>query len=263
MRSPDDGATDDSWRAPLAKGDPQAAWNHFDARYRRLILATIKRLVPDSDDRMDVFGTVCERLSADDCARLRSYSPARGASTATWLVAVVRNLTVDWLRRRDGRARTSVPAGLTDLQRGIYESVCFEGASHVEAYEVLRLRTGSAMPFPEFLRHARETQRLVPCPERRPARLPDRPAPALDGSVAPVDAAETSEAAARLAAVLNTQPADVRLAVQLFVVEDMAAAEVARVVGWPGPKAVYNRVYRALASMRSEFERAGLRRIDL
>jgi DNA-directed RNA polymerase specialized sigma24 family protein len=55
----------------------------------------------------------------------------------------------------------------------------------------------------------------------------------------------------------------VRLAVTLYVVEGVAAAEVARVVGWPDAKAVYNRVSRALARLRSGFEQEGLGPPDL
>lgn len=251
------------WYQKLADGDSVGAWDLFDARYRRLILATINRLVSDPDDRMDVFGSVCQQLFANDCSRLRSYSPDRAASVATWIVAVVRNLTVDWLRSRDGRRRTSVPADLVPIQRDIFQAICIEGASHVEAYEILRAGTGAGMSFPEFLRHVRETRRRAPCPDQGPARAPDRDLLPDDATVMPVNSAETGEAAAWLAKALEAHPADVRLAVRLFVVEGMTAADVARVVGWTGPKAVYNRVSRALLSMRADFERRGIGRHDL
>jgi len=55
----------------------------------------------------------------------------------------------------------------------------------------------------------------------------------------------------------------VRLAVELFVVERLSASDVARAVGWPGPKTVYNRVYRALASLRARLEAGGIGPGDL
>ncbi len=61
-----------------------------------------------------------------------------------------------------------------------------------------------------------------------------------------------------MAALLGTQPADVRLAVELFVVDGMGAADVARLVGWPDAKTVYNRVSRALKSLRSRLEQEGI-----
>ena len=253
------------WLTKLSEGDTEAAWNLFDARYRRLILATIRRLVPDRDDLMDVYGTVCQALCAGDFARLRSYSlkSDRPATVATWLVAVVRNLTVDWLRRRDGRRRLSVPSVLSPLQHQIYEAICLGGASHVEAYELIRARTGLSMPFHEFLRSVRETHRLAPCPQHAPLRPTSPEASPADVAVPAADLAESSEAVRRLAAALATQPPDVRVAVQLFVVERLSAVEVARAVGWPDAKAVYNRVYRALAAIRVGLERDGIGPGDL
>jgi RNA polymerase sigma factor (sigma-70 family) len=253
------------WLVSLKAGDSQAAWDLFSERYRRLILATIKRLVPDHDDVMDVFSSVCQALSADDFSRLKRYSDqtAHGASVATWLVAVVRNLTVDWLRHRDGRRRVSVPTNLSPLQQQIYTAVCIGGHSHVEAYEMIRARSGSPMPFHEFLREVRETHRVAPCPGQGAARHPSRDPPLAEVAPSALDPAETAETVRRLAALLAAEPPDVRLAVELFVVERMSAADVARIVGWPNPKAVYNRVYRALDSLRARLESQGIGPGDL
>lgn len=252
------------WLAKLNAGDSQAAWDLFHDRYRRLILATIRRLVPDHDDVMDLFSTVCQALSADDFARLRRYSEktASGASVATWLVAVVRNLTVDWLRQRDGRRRLTVPSTLSSLQQEIYAAVCIGGHSHVEAYELIRARSGSSLSFPEFLREVRATHLESPCPDRAPQRRPARDIPA-EIAIPSADPAQAADSALRLAAALASQPADVRLAVTLFVVEGMSAADVARLVGWPNAKAVYNRVSRALEQLRTQLEREGVGPGDL
>jgi DNA-directed RNA polymerase specialized sigma24 family protein len=67
----------------------------------------------------------------------------------------------------------------------------------------------------------------------------------------------------RLATALASQPADVQLAINLFVVEGMSAADVARLVGWPNAKAVYNRVTRALAHLRTQLGREGIGPGDL
>ena len=77
------------------------------------------------------------------------------------------------------------------------------------------------------------------------------------------DPLPTAEASERIARALDTLPPDERLAVQLFVVDEMPAAEVARTVGWRNAKAVYNRVYRALGTLREGFETQGIRREDL
>jgi RNA polymerase sigma factor (sigma-70 family) len=222
---------------------------------------------------MDVFSSVCEALWADDLARLRRYGDggARSASVATWLVAVVRNLTIDWLRHRDGRPRTAVPANLSALQREIHAAVCVDGCSYVEAYEVIRAHAHESMTFAEFLREVRITQRLAPCASPASGRRGESRERAEARERAQVDVAgggrgdpaADAELAQRVAEALAAQPADVRLAIELFVVERMSAEDVARVVGWPNAKAVYNRVHRALLAMRSTFEREGIGRDDL
>lgn len=248
------------WLTALNAGNSQTAWDLFAERYRRLIVATIKRLVPDHDDVMDVFSTACQALSANDFARLKQYSDrsAQSASVATWLVAVVRNLTIDWLRQRDGRRRPSIPTTLSPLQHEIYAAICIGGHSHVEAYEVIRSRGGSPMPFNEFLREVRETNRIAPCPYSVTPRRPVNDPPQAEAPLPELDPAETAESVRQLAAALASQPAEVQLAINLFVVEGMSAADVARLVGWPNAKAVYNRVSRALANLRTRLEREGI-----
>ena len=247
------------WQFKLRAGDPQGAWDLFHERYRRLILATIRRLVSDHDDVMDVYASLCQALSAEECARLRRYTErsAGRAGAGTWLVAVVRNFTVDQLRAQHGRERRAVPAGLSDLQQEIYRALCLDGHSHVEAYELIRQRRGEPIPFAAFLREIRSTALQAPCPDR--AHVGRATAPPPDDIPTPeVDPAVTAEAVGRLGQALAGLPSDVRLAVELFVVEQLSAGEVARAVGWPNAKAVYNRVARALARIREVLERAGL-----
>lgn len=255
------------WLTELDLGHGQSAWDLFVERYRRLLLATIGRLVPDHDDRMDVFAIVCDALTENDFARLKRYSAkhAAGATVATWLVAVVRNLTIDWLRRQQGRQRQAIPPNLSPIQREIYRAVCIDRVSHVEAYGVIQARAGTPLSFAEFLREARATRRLAPCPNDSPGRA-SSVGPLRDDHAAPattLDFAESADLASRMAAALASQPDDVRLAVDLFVVERLPAADVARVVGWSNAKTVYNRVYRALAELRTLLEREGIGRGDL
>ena len=91
----------------LRAGDLDGAWSIFVDRYRRLIFAQIRRATTEPDEVMDIFAHVCERLRENDLARLKTFAfaPAPRASFATWLVAVLHNLIVDWFRARDGRSR--------------------------------------------------------------------------------------------------------------------------------------------------------------
>jgi DNA-directed RNA polymerase specialized sigma24 family protein len=193
----------EDWLSALNAGQSQEAWDLFIARYRALIVATIRRTIRDRDDLMDLFAIVCQALSANDFARLRRYSTAspQRATVATWLVIVVRNLTVDWLRREHGRPRVAVPDSLSPLQREIYGAICVNGCSHVEAYETVRTRASSALTFPEFLREVRATHLIAPCPDRPLRRdgTGDRAAAEVPAPIGP-DPLETAESARRIAA---------------------------------------------------------------
>jgi len=255
------------WQAALAKGDADKAWDRFIDRYRPLILATIGRTLPAEADVFDVFADVCRALSADGLARLRRYDDGadRRARFSTWLVVVVRNQAIDWLRRSPQGRRPSAPPGLSSTQQEIFRYVFVEQRSHVEAYELLRAGREPDLTFGAFLRELTETYRQV---ERSGPRgmLRYLPGPAIlepQAAPNPEEAPIVAEAGAWLAEALEALPADTRLALQLFVVEELPAAQVARAVGWPNAKTVYNRVYRAISVLRRALERHGIERDDL
>jgi RNA polymerase sigma factor (sigma-70 family) len=253
------------WIAPLETGDPERAWDVFIERYRRLIFGAIRRYTAESDDVMDVFARVCEVLRENDFARLRRcadrWEPDRPLST--FLFTVVHNITIDWFRHRDGRPRlSSVAAALPALQQRIFEYVFIDGRSHVEAYELLRSRDAPDLTFGEFLGELSGTYRAVRHSPRGhiASQLAVPPPTAPD---APPDPAVASEQRVLLARALEVLPADDRLAVQLYVVDEMPADQVARVLGYPTTKTVYNRVYRALSAIRTHLAQAGIRGSDL
>src|SRR2546430_2078161 len=67
----------EDWMAQLQQAGPEAAWDLFLDRYRRLIFAAIRHYAQDYDDVMDVFARVCEALRgtiSGSCAPTR-HSP--------------------------------------------------------------------------------------------------------------------------------------------------------------------------------------------
>lgn len=245
------------WLIELEADGPERAWDVFLDRYRRLLFATIRHYVRDADDVMDAFTWVCEGLRADGFRRLRSYGsevPARARFT-TWLVAVVRNLTVDWLRRRNGRRRPTSPLPLSELQRRIHDLVITRREPHVQAYETIRSRWAPDLSFADFLREVAMVHRRVgEAPHPSDAALWE--AARADPPEGPVE----RQTAAILEDVLETLPPTDRVALRMYVIDEVPAAEVARALGLPNPKAVYNRVYRSLATVRAHLERLGLDR---
>lgn len=252
----------EAWVVELRAGRPDTAWDLFLERYRRLMFAAIRHYAQDYDDVMDVFARVCESLREDDLRRLRSYveQPEHRARFSTWLVTVVRHLTIDWFRHRDGRRRLSVvAAGLPLLQRKIFEHVFLERRSHIEAFELLRAHDAPTLTFGEFLAQLRETYRAV-SDGRRGQVLRELGGPSPIETEPPSSADDVEHAEALREALASLGPED-RVAVELYVLDELPAETVAKVLGLANAKAVYNRVYRALALLRSQLERAGVRRV--
>jgi RNA polymerase sigma factor (sigma-70 family) len=254
----------EAWRSRLTNGDPSGAWDLFIDRYRPLILATVRRMLPDPEDRMEAFAHVCEGLAADELARLRRFQDGAGsrARFSTWLVTVVHHQLVDWLRQRDGRSRLKPPRGLTQLQQRIFAHVFVEQRSHSEAYELVRAEPTCDVRFSTFLRELAEIYRIVE--QARPGGamhyLGRDPRETISGSYeeVPETRLAAAEIHARLAPALATLSAEERVALRLYVVESLPARDVARVLGWAGPKTVYNRVYRSLMQLRELLEGEGV-----
>ena len=247
------------WLVELEAGRHEAAWDQFLDRYRALVFAAIRHYVCDHDDVMDAFAWVCDGLRRDDFRRLRTYSASSShrARFTTWLVTVVRNLTVDWLRHRDGRPRPiGVDPSLSPLQRRILEEVFAKRSSYVEAYEQIRSRDVPGLTFGVFLKELAAAQRVASPRELSPLPWSEPPSSG-------VDPAARRETKGILDGALGSLPTEDRVAVEMYVVDELPAADVARVLGLPNAKAVYNRVYRALLIVRESLERAGLGREDL
>ncbi|MGH7471537.1 MAG: RNA polymerase sigma factor [Longimicrobiales bacterium] len=256
------------WRIKLAAGEPDAAWNLFIDRYRGLIFSTVRQIVRSEEDVDDVFAEVCQLLAVDDLARLKRYTTeqAGAARFSTWLATVVHNLTVDGVRKRDGRRRTRVPAALSPVQQEIFQLLFIEKRSHSDAYEHMRARAGAPPRFASFggfLQEVTGTYRVLEGLHANGA-LHYLPAlPPANGVESHQDQLELGELRRCLADMLDGLPADERLALQLFVIDELPAPDVARLVGWPNAKAVYNRVYRALAVLRDRLQQQGVGRRDL
>lgn len=250
----------ETWRAKLALGDSAGAWNDFIARYERLILAIVRRSIIDEDDVADVFAEVCADFAARDLALPAAHVDSPRARFSTWLVTVVNHRAIDWIRRRDGRRRVAQPGGLSDLQRQIFNALVIERRSHAESYELIQQRSVDRMSFREFMKQVTATYTLLSRGgDRAIGRFfPGPPVAIGDAELDPSTALLTSECASQLSAALESLPPDERLAVELFVVDGVAAASVAKIVRWPDAKAVYNRVPRALKRLRPELERLGV-----
>ena len=178
-------------------------------------------------------------------------------------MTVVHNLVIDWVRHRDGRRRMTMPAGLSPLQQQIYTRVFIEQRSHAESYGLMSAQDPQ-LSHSSFLRELAGTYRAVEQSGRGVTRHlgagPRLSEPEAVDDAGPLEAANRGE---MLAEVLGTLSTEERLALQLYVVEEMPAEQVAVVLGWPNAKWVYNRVYRGLREVRRVLAGRGLGREDL
>ena len=257
----------DQWLDALRRGRSEAAWDRFLERYRRLIFATIRHYARDHDDVMDIFARVCEDLRESDFRKLREWAdaPSHRARFSTWLVTVVRHLAIDWYRHRDGRRRLSAVASrLSPLRRRMFELVFVEGRSHVECYELIRSGDAPSLSFGEFLAELRATYAAVSEAGKLGHLLSELGGPApleIDPEAPRPDAPADYRDA--LDHALESLTAEDRMTLTMYVVDGLPASHVARVVGLPNAKTVYNRVYRALSALRVLLERAGIGPEDL
>lgn len=244
----------------LRRGDADGAWSEFVDRYRRLIFAAIRHYTTDPDEVMDLFAHICERLRADNMARLNRFASDQSprAAFSTWLVVVVRHLVVDWFRKRDGRPRPHPPDGLSPLGRNVYTCVFIEGHSHREAYEVVRERAGGSLSHRDFLGALREVHRAHVHHSRESVELDIDMTTLVDVTARTDERVMEEDSRLRLREAMRALEPDVQLAVQLFVVEELPAADIARTLGWANAKAVYNGLYRALAAVRERLASLGV-----
>lgn len=121
--------------------DPPRAWRAFVDRYTPSLLALIERAgIRDYDEAMELYLMTCERLAADNCARLRRHDPAKGPIGA-WLGTVVRNVIVDWVRSRAGRRRLfHAVTALPPRAQQVFELYYWQDRTPSEIAEILTMR---------------------------------------------------------------------------------------------------------------------------
>ena len=124
--------------------DRDRGWRAFIDQYTPTLLAFIERAgIRDRDEAMELYVLACERLAADDYARLRRHDPAKGPLRA-WLGALMANVAVDWVRSRAGRRRLFKSIqDLPRLEQRVFELFYWEGRTAAEMVGALGKAFGS------------------------------------------------------------------------------------------------------------------------
>ena len=259
----------------LIRADPERGWRAFLERYTPLMLGLIRRTgLSERDEIMDVYLLVCERLSANGCARLKAQDAGRG-SLGGYLAVACRHAAVDWVRSRKGRRRIfrSI-ATLPPAEHRVFELFYWERRSPSEITELLRLELGTPLDLAdvlEMLAHVEacltERQRIellalcgrtaAPASiEQGAARSVTAP-PAVD----PARRTHIAEMNARLDAALQTLSAEDAAIVRLKFGEGLSDRDVAHAIGIEALTAA--RTTDILVRLRRALSAAGVRGADL
>lgn len=225
----------------LFRDDPDRAWDAFIEQYTPTLLALIERAgVLNKDEAMDLYVRVCERLADRNCERLRNHDPEKG-TLSSWLVVVVRNVAVDWVRSRVGRRRlfgcikelpafeqrvfelyywddkmpTEIVGTLgSELRREVAIVEVFDALGRIESVLTERHRT-------ELLSMATRARPAVPLDDPEGGVI-DPPAPAADPEAA-MGAQQINE---RFGAALAELPQEDAAIVRLKYVQGLTNAQI-------------------------------------
>ncbi|MEO6954038.1 MAG: sigma-70 family RNA polymerase sigma factor [Polyangia bacterium] len=105
LRNAYDEASDGELCAAVIAREP-AAWPTFFAKYERLILACIRRVLRrygaahGDDDVEDLASQTAFNLVKDDYKKLRTFDASRGYKLSSWVGLIATNTALDGLRRR-------------------------------------------------------------------------------------------------------------------------------------------------------------------
>ena len=123
----------------LPAREVEEAWDQFLAEYAAVILQVVHLFERDQDRVDDCFLFVCEQLKKDRLRRLSRFKADGAASFPTWLRAVVRNLCLDWRRKRFGRPRIfrSI-ASLPEVDQEVFRCIYFRRLSENETLHTVK-----------------------------------------------------------------------------------------------------------------------------
>lgn len=246
--------------ATLRSGDPSAAWKTFLNEYASLVMRIVRHHVRGEDDRSDCFLFVCERLCANQCARLLKFDPEGTARFSTWLTVVVGRLVIDWRRQHIGRERPYANiARLPALAQRLFHFRFERRLSRDECLAALRAEFGD-LDATQFTAALTQVERTLSSDQRW--RLGQRGAIAtsLDEaeSVAAEDdvegAVDADKERARVDRAMAELDARERLLLLYRFEQDLSFDAIARLMGLGDAFRARRAVEASLAKLRARLE---------
>ena len=258
----------------LVAANPERGWRAFVDQYTATLVSLIQRAgVTDRDDVADLYVWICERLAADDCARLRRHDPRKGA-LAAWLTIVVRHAIVDWTRSRHGRRRLfAALEQLDDRHQRVFELYYWEHRRATEIAEMLTQAYGTRVGVGDVLdalavieeqlsdRHRAELLALM-ARNRTPLSLDDEDAfPGLtlvDRQPDPEGALRMKQVDDALTSALADLPAEDAAIVRLKFVQGWALSDIRHALHLSPDALSTGRLSRIVTTLRDRLASRGI-----
>ncbi len=256
----------------LRSAQSREAWAEFLRQYSSLIFQTCQYSLSDTEQAADSFLFACEQLSCNHFRRLLRFRPNGGASFATWLRVVVRNLCLDWRRKHFGRPRLfrSI-ARLSQLEGEVYRCRYEQGLSLDETFLMLcpSFPGLSMQRLVETEAHVGESLSprqlwLISARKARVHGALQEPAIGLaeendvleqepvDGRPNQESVLATRELEKRLRLALAKLPAPDRLLIRLRFEEGLSLQQIARLTDIRDAQRVHRRIADILATLRKK-----------
>ncbi len=251
----------------LRSNRAQGAWAGFLQLYSPAILQVAQLSTRDPDAAADCFLFACEQLSGNNFRRLLRFRPEGAATFTTWLKVVVRNLCLDWHRKKFGRRRIfrSIQE-LPQLQREVYQCRCEEGFSVDATFSLLQTRFPKLTP--EDITQAEERARRALSSRQNwllsIRRQKDKLSAAtddagalldlqiMDPSPSPETLASHHQERHRLGAAVAHLPKLERVMLRLRYEQGLTLEKVARITGLEDAQSADRRIKDILRRLRGE-----------
>ncbi len=83
----------------------RTAWESLVESTHFFVLSILRRRIGEDETARDLTQEVYGKLLADDCRRLRDFDPGRKVPFLSYLRVITVNLSIDWSRGRQAKAR--------------------------------------------------------------------------------------------------------------------------------------------------------------
>lgn len=229
--------------------------------YAPVILQTVRLLERENDAVADCFLFACEGLAKDRFRRLRQFRIGGPARFSTWLRAVVRNLSIDWRRKKLGRQQNfEFVRRLPALDHEVFHYLHEQGNSQEEAFLLLAPR------FPGLSRQAvaesaervfgllssRQRWLLSARHANKKEEAPEMLADVADERPNPESCAISDQLSRRVQQMVARLPENERLLLQLRFEQDLTLEQVAQLLRLGDAQRADRRIREILARLRED-----------